>query len=99
MSWTNNWWLMCVWFVDKHIGDEEARAIAEALKVNKTVQTIELRGKWVQSVLCVWAEFELNLFELIDVVIVDLLFVSNQSNVVECEKLTNRIDDWCLFDL
>ena len=37
---------MYVWFVDNKIGVKGARAIAEALKVNKALRTIDLDGKW-----------------------------------------------------
>ena len=46
------------------IGSDGASAIAQALKVNKTVHTIDVDGKWFQNVFF-WVEFELNLTEVI----------------------------------
>ena len=60
---------MCVWFVVNRIGVEGARALAEALNVNKTVHTIHVGGKCFQIVFF-WVEFELNLIEFIVVVMV-----------------------------
>ena len=83
---------MFVWFVGNQIGIEGARAIAEGLKVNKTVHAINLSCKWFYVVFD-QLKWHMKLFWIWLIwLLLWLLFVSI---VIECEmKLNKRIDDY-----